>query len=64
MSFQDPATVVMNSLIDLHHDIMFFLLLIITFVGFFMIRILQLFLFKPDDQLPSDLTHNTFIEII
>lgn len=64
MSFQDPATVVMNSLIDLHHDIMFFLLLIIVFVGFFMVRILQLFLFKPDANLPSELNHNTFIEIV
>jgi len=32
LGFQDPATPHMEGLIDLHHDIMFFLIFIITFV--------------------------------
>jgi len=33
MNFQTPATEIMEKLVDLHHDIMFFLVLIITFVS-------------------------------
>lgn len=63
--FQDPATITMNSLIDLHHDIMFFLILIIIFVAYFMVKILTDFTFKKvDSTLPSSLTHNTFIEVV
>jgi cytochrome c oxidase subunit 2 len=32
MTFQDPATPVMEGIIDLHHDIMFFIVLISIFV--------------------------------
>jgi heme/copper-type cytochrome/quinol oxidase subunit 1 len=32
LSFQDPATPHMEAIIDLHHDIMFFLIFIIVFV--------------------------------
>lgn len=66
MSFQDPATIAMNNLIDLHHDIMFFLILIVLFVAYFLIRAITKFNFKnnKDDLLPSDITHNTLLEII
>jgi hypothetical protein len=33
MSFQDPATSVMEGIIDLHHDLMFFITLISIFTG-------------------------------
>lgn len=33
MTFQDPATNFMNNIIDLHHDIMYFLILIISLVS-------------------------------
>jgi hypothetical protein len=32
ISFQDPATPGMEGIIDLHHEIMFYLVVIITFV--------------------------------
>jgi len=32
-TFQTPATEIMEKLVDLHHDIMFFLILIVTFVS-------------------------------
>lgn len=31
IGFQDPATPVMQGIIDLHHDIMFFMLVILVF---------------------------------
>jgi len=31
--FQDPATSVMEGMLNLHHDIMFFMVLICIFVG-------------------------------
>lgn len=34
-SFQDPATYLMEGIIDLHHDIMFFLIFIVVLVSFF-----------------------------
>jgi len=65
MSFQDPATISMNSLIDLHHDIMFFLILIIVFVGYFIINIVNEFTISQIDcLLPSSVAHNTTLEII
>jgi len=32
LGFQDPATPVMEGIIDLHHDIVFFLVFIVVFV--------------------------------
>jgi len=32
VNFQDPATKIMEDIIDLHHDIMFYLILICVFV--------------------------------
>jgi heme/copper-type cytochrome/quinol oxidase subunit 2 len=32
MTFQDPATSIMEGIVDLHHDIMFFIVLISTAV--------------------------------
>jgi cytochrome c oxidase subunit II len=65
MTFQDPATIAMNNLIDLHHDIMFFLILISIFVAYFLFQILNLFTFDENPSvLPSRVTHNTFLEVI
>jgi heme/copper-type cytochrome/quinol oxidase subunit 2 len=33
MNFQTPATEVMEKIVDLHHDIMFFLIVIVVFVS-------------------------------
>lgn len=33
MNFQTPATDTMEKIVDLHHDIMFFLVIIVTFVS-------------------------------
>jgi len=78
--FQDPATVIMEHIIDLHHDIMFFLFLIIFFVLYMLIQIIWKFSQKPIHYFEENktiftkkyleykrlpfLTHNTLIEII
>ena len=43
MGFQDPATPTMEGIIDFHDDIMFLLIAIGVFVGYLMVRTIQLF---------------------
>jgi cytochrome c oxidase subunit 2 len=63
--FQDPATSIMENIIDLHHDIVFFQIMIITFVLWMLIRIFIFFNSTNRKIIRSlDLTHNTLIEII
>ena len=52
LSFQDPATPNMSGVIDLHHEIMFFLVIIVTFVLWMLVRIV--ILFKNQSNLPLD----------
>jgi len=33
MNFQAPATDIMEKIVDLHHDLMFFLIVIVLFVS-------------------------------
>jgi len=73
--FQDPATPIMEGIMDLYHDIFFFLVLVIIFVFYMIYKIL--FFFKPRDRrifsnprlsylhnVPYNVTHNTFLEIV
>jgi len=46
-SFQVPATIMMEGIINLHHDIMMFLVAIFIFVAFFLVAILALFVRRP-----------------
>jgi len=39
-AFKDPASPVMEGIIDFHHDVFFFLIVILIFVTWFLIRIL------------------------
>lgn len=72
LAFQNPATKVMEDIIDLHHDIMFFLVLIIIFVTWMLLEIvvgMDLVLSQTNKQqgwkvhLPSNVVHNTALEI-
>lgn len=61
--FQDPATPVMEGIINLHHDLMFFICLISIFVTWILLR--TLWHFKSiQDRIPLLLTHGTLIEIL
>ena len=42
LGFQDPATPIMEGIVNLHHDIMFVIVVIGVFVGYLMIRAVQL----------------------
>jgi cytochrome c oxidase subunit 1 len=64
INFQDPATPTMEKIIDLHHDIMFFLVVIITFVLWLVIRIVYLFREQNIDTPRFQFQHHTNIERI
>lgn len=59
--FQDPATPIMEGIINLHHDIMFILIIIAVLVGWLLLRCVMLF---KDNQTPQNFTHGETIEII
>ena len=65
VSFQEPATPAMEGLIDLHHDIMFFLAFIIVFVLYMLTVIILLFREnKVSLRNTSTVSHHTDLEII
>nr|YP_010619962.1 cytochrome c oxidase subunit 2 [Xiphosiphonia pinnulata]WAX03975.1 cytochrome c oxidase subunit 2 [Xiphosiphonia pinnulata] len=63
LGFQDPATPIMEGIINLHHDLMFFICVISIFVTWMLIRTLWLFE-TSQNKISSNLTHGIFIEII
>lgn len=62
MGFQDPATPVMQGIIDLHHDISFFLLIVLVFVIWMLARTLYHFR-ESNNPVPEKILHGTTIEI-
>ena len=63
LGFQDPATPIMEGIINLHHDLMFFICVISIFVTWMLGRTLWHFNEKNNAN-ASSLTHGTLIEII
>jgi cytochrome c oxidase subunit 2 len=63
MGFQDPATPIMQGIIDLHHDLTFFMILIAVFVSWMIARTLVHFR-QSQNPLPQKLLHGTAIEIV
>jgi cytochrome c oxidase subunit 2 len=63
LSFQDPATAVMEGIINLHHDIMFVLWAIFLFVSWVLFRATTLF-DESKNQNPTPIVHGTTIEIL
>jgi len=65
IGFQEPASSIMEGLIDLHHDIMFFIIFIIVFVFYLLMMIVHLFgESKSAARNTSAVTHHTLLEII
>jgi cytochrome c oxidase subunit 2 len=62
LGFQDPATPIMQGIIDLHHDIMFFIVVIIVFVFWMIMRTVYHF-HASRNPLPEKIIHGTTIEI-
>lgn len=63
LGFQDPATPVMQGLIDLHHDLMFFITFILVFVCWVFARTLYLF-HAERNPVPYKIIHGSTLEII
>lgn len=63
LGFQDPATPIMEGIINLHHDLMFFLCVILIFVSWVLFRTIWLFE-KSKNKIASNLSHGILIEII
>lgn len=63
LGFQDPATPIMEGIINLHHDLMFFICVISIFVSWMLARTLWHFEYTQN-KIPSSLTHGTLIEMI
>lgn len=63
LGFQDAATPMMQGIIDLHHDILFFLVVILVFVVWMMGRALWHFHYKRN-PIPERVVHGTTIEIV
>lgn len=63
VGFQDPATPIMEGIINLHHDLMFFICVISIFVTWMLIKTLWHF-DTSQNITASTLTHGTFIEIV
>lgn len=60
--FQDPATPLMEGIIDFHNHILFFLIIIAFLVGWLMFRVVQLY--NSDSPKPaSNFSHSTFLEV-
>uniref|UniRef100_A0A7N0RDF4 Cytochrome oxidase subunit II transmembrane region profile domain-containing protein n=1 Tax=Kalanchoe fedtschenkoi TaxID=63787 RepID=A0A7N0RDF4_KALFE len=60
---QDAATPMMQGIMDLHHDIFFFLILILVFVSRILVRSLWHFNYKKN-PIPQRIVHGTTIEIL
>ncbi|KAF1866129.1 hypothetical protein Lal_00043083 [Lupinus albus] len=63
LGFQDAATPMMQGIIDFHHDIFFFLILILVFVSRILVRALWHFRYKKN-PIPQRIVHGTTIEIL
>nr|YP_009674879.1 cytochrome c oxidase subunit 2 [Metzgeria furcata]QDE12877.1 cytochrome c oxidase subunit 2 [Metzgeria furcata]QIA60797.1 cytochrome c oxidase subunit 2 [Metzgeria leptoneura] len=63
LGFQDPATPMMQGIIDSHHDIFFFLIVILIFVLWMLVRALWHFHYERN-PIPERIVHGTTIEII
>lgn len=64
MNFQDPASPVMEKIIDLHHDIQFFLIIIIVGVLWMLLRAIWLFNETNTRTTRYSFAHHTCLELI
>jgi len=63
LSFQDPASPIAAGIQDLHHDIMFFMVFILTFVVWVLARTMWFF-DATKNPIPSKIIHGTVLEIV
>nr|YP_010041682.1 cytochrome c oxidase subunit 2 [Cyanophora biloba]QPB15013.1 cytochrome c oxidase subunit 2 [Cyanophora biloba] len=61
--FQDTATPIMEGIVNLHNDLIFFLIIIAIFVLWMLIRTLMIHT-RANNPVASNVTHGTAIEIV
>ncbi len=66
MTFQRPATNIMVELIELHHDIMAVLIVIVCFVGYFLLTIIEVYAMAEETRniVRVSFSHHALIEKI
>ncbi len=64
MNFQDPGSPIMEKIIDLHHDIQFFLIIIVIAVLWFLLRTIWLFKEDNTETVRFAFEHHTALELI
>lgn len=64
MTFQEPATIIMRAIIELHNDIMFFLVVIVGFVLAVLLYIVYYFRESNNISNRTNVTHNTILEVV
>jgi cytochrome c oxidase subunit 2 len=65
IGFQDPATPIMEGIIDLHHDLFFFMVVISIFVTWILSRIIYFFSIRNNEiHVPLRFTHHTTLEVV
>lgn len=62
MTFQVPATYVMESLIELHHDIVFFLITVVVFVGWMLSALFEFYYYAHQGLVRVAFSHNVNVE--
>ena len=63
MLFQDPASPVMEGIVEFHHDIMFVLVFIVFFVLYMLCEAVLGFSVKNSSEKLDSFTHNTVLEV-
>jgi cytochrome c oxidase subunit 1 len=61
LGFQDPATPIMEGIINFHNDLLYFLVMVLIFIMYSIGRIMQLF---KNNVKVYNITHHTLIEVI
>lgn len=62
--FQDPAAPVMQGIIELHHDLFFFLTVILVFVFWLLLYIIWTFNSHSNKKVLKEIKHGTIIELV
>jgi cytochrome c oxidase subunit II len=63
-NFQTPATAIMEKIVDLHHDLMFFIILVVVFVSWMLGRLLYFYRTENTATPRVAFAHHTTLEII
>jgi cytochrome c oxidase subunit 2 len=64
IGFQNPATAIMEGIINFHHDLFFFIVIIIIFTYYMLARCVILYKADNTNRMPTNITHAPSLEII